>query len=1000
MRFIRAMLVLGTTALLSLATALPAQAQTGVIRGRVTDQSTGAPIQAAVLSLVGTNRTARSDVEGYYQFDNVPVGTTQVRVTAVGYSMQVAQTNLAAGEPTDLNFELRTVVINLDAVVVTATGEQRVRELANAVTTVNAAEAAEEKLPPTVASLIQGRSPGVQIINTSGTTGSSTKIRIRGSSSISLSNEPLVVVDGVRVDSRQADLAVGVGGQEISRLNDFNPDDIESIDVVKGPSAAALYGTEAANGVIVIKTKRGRVGPPRWNAYAEYGLINDVTTYPNNYRGVASDDSSCRLSQVSAGDCTQVGLETANPLASATTAPFKTGNRSQFGVNVAGGSEQVNYYLSGEFEQEDGIWGLPTHTRDSILEVVDQIPDYMDNPNSLQRVSLRANLSAALGNSATVNLSTGYVTSDIWLPQNDNNVLGMLPSGLLGGTDSTVVGGWGFYTPEEIFAIEVTQGIERFTQSAAFSWQPLEWLEARAVGGLDFASKSDIRFQGTGTGPAFTNYREGYRQSDKANTWAYTLDLGLTATYDLSDAFSTRTTVGFQYFRNFRQQTATTGQVLPPGAGSNKSAADQYIDEDYIETKTIGTFIEEVIGYNNRVFLNLALRGDDNSAFGSEFTFTTYPKVGISWLLLEGGIGVLDNFRLRSAWGASGQAPGTNDATLYYQGISVIDAGSETSGVTIQNPGNPDLKPEYSEEIEAGFESGFFDGHLGIDFTFYSRTTKDALVQRRLAPSLGLTTSRWENIGQTLNYGFELGINGTPIQSPAFTWSFNLSGSTNTNKVVELGEGVEPIVFGEQKHAEGYPLGAWFQESYTYEDANGDGIITTDEITFSDTTEFQGYPRPRYEVAFSNSIDISNRFRLSALFDYRGGHLMENFTEAFRCRFNICQGLNDPDVPLDEQARAQTQRSSVQTVTGFLEPGWFIKLRELSFTFFAPTSWARAIRASRLNFTVTGRNLFTITDYTGVDPEVQGQGGSNFGSREFLTQAQVRSWSARLQLTF
>jgi len=273
------------------------------------------------------------------------------------------------------------------------------------------------------------------------------------------------------------------------------------------------------------------------------------------------------------------------------------------------------------------------------------------------------------------------------------------------------------------------------------------------------------------------------------------------------------------------------------------------------------------------------------------------------------------------------------------------------------------------------------------------------LVQRRLAPSIGLTQTRWENIGETLNQGFEAVLNGTLFDSPSFAWNFGLSGSTNSNEVIELGEGVEPIVFGPQVHQEGYPLGAYFQESYTYTDANSDGIITTDELTFSDTTEYQGYARPRYELALSNSIDIGGRIRISGLLDYRGGHKMNNFTEAFRCRFNICQALNDPDASLEDQARAQTQRSSVQTLTGFLEPGWFIKMRELSVTFLAPTEWARMFGGSRLNITVSGRNLFTITDYTGLDPELQGSTG-DFTSRDFLTQPQVRSFVARLQVTF
>ena len=999
MKFVCHKLFLGAIALLFLGIAQPVAAQTGTIQGQVTDSISSEPIAGATITLVGTVRSVQTDQQGRFVFDGISTGRASIRVVAIGFGAQTAEVPVQGALPAQVNFALQRVIINLDAVVVTATGGQRRRELSNAITTVDASEAVEERMPPSVSSLIQARSPGVQIINSSGTAGTGSKIRIRGSSSISLTNEPLLVVDGVRVDNRQNDVGMGTGGQTISRINDFNPDDIESIDIVKGPSAAALYGTAAANGVIVIKTKRGRVGAPVWNLWVEQGIVQDVGGYPNNYRGLDSDGNSCRLANISAGTCTQSELRIANPLGSPTTGPFKNGRRQQYGLNVAGGSEQVQYYLSGELETEDGVFGLPQGTQDSILEFRNSIPNFALNPNSMKRGSLRANLAALLGETGTINVSTGYVSADIRLPQNDNNSLGMLPSGLLGGTDSTDNGGWGFYAPEEVFFIDATQQVERFTNSLNTVWQPNTWLEGRATFGVDFTQKSDIQFQATGTGPNSGTRRQGNRTSDKTNTHAYTVDIGATVRRQISDRLSSRTSVGFQYFRNNREQVETTGQILPPGAGSQKSATDQFIDEDFIETRTVGTFVEQQFGFDDRLFVTAAIRGDDNSAFGQNFDFTTYPKFGLSYLAYDGGFGPVDNVRFRGAWGASGQQPGTNDAVKFYNGIAVIVDGEELSGVTIGGPGNNNLKPERSTELEVGTEIGFFRGRAGLDFTYYRRETTDALVQRQLAPSLGLTANRFENIGETLNSGFEASFYANVVESSFFSWDFRVSGSTNSNEVIELGEGVEPIVFGSQKHAEGYPLGAYFQESYTYEDANSDGIITTDELTFSDTTEFQGYARPRYELALSNSISIANRIRISGLFDYRGGHLMNNFTEAFRCRFNICQGLNDPEASLDEQARAQTQRSSVQTLTGFLEPGWFIKLRELSLTFLAPNSWAEAFGGSRLNLTVTGRNLLTITDYTGLDPEVQ-QGTGNFGSREFLTQPQVRYWTARLQVTF
>jgi hypothetical protein len=321
--------------------------------------------------------------------------------------------------------------------------------------------------------------------------------------------------------------------------------------------------------------------------------------------------------------------------------------------------------------------------------------------------------------------------------------------------------------------------------------------------------------------------------------------------------------------------------------------------------------------------------------------------------------------------------------------------------VAIQNAGNSELKPERSQEFETGFELGMLAGRLGLDFTFYHRTTKDALIQRELAPSLGLTDNRFENLGKTRNYGFEAGLSGTPVRNSWLVWDFSLTGSTNTNEIVELGEGVEPIIFGVQAHKEGYPLGAYWEEPYEWEDANGDGYISVDEIVVGDTAVYLGYPRPRYEAALFNSFQIGSWLRISGLFDYRGGHKMYNNTEQFRCRNVRCQALNDPTTPVDDQARATAAGIvTTKSYAGYIEDAWFIKLRELAFTFFLPDRLARSIGAGRATLTLAGRNLLTITDWTGIDPEVQFNQAGNFGSAAFFSQPTVRYWTARLQLTF
>ena len=984
--------------------------QSATVSGRVTDQGTGQPLQGARLFLGGTNRQATTDDEGRYQFSNVPDGQATVRVIAIGYESLSSLFTVTGGIGT-ADFALTPAVISLDRLVVTATGETRKREVVNGVTTIDVASAIETGQPASVASLIQGRAAGVQIINSSGAIGTGTKIRIRGSSSISLSNEPLLVVDGIRV-STVNEAGFDAGGQTISRLNDFNPEDIESIEIVKGPSAAALYGTAAANGVIIITTKRGHAGKTVWNAYSEQGISNDVESYPNNYRGIDASGDTCRLAAFSAGSCTQTGLETANPL-EGSRKPFRTGRREQFGLNVSGGTENVQFYLSGEWENESGVFAIPRQTRDSITATGLALPKFARNPNNIERGSFRANIRTRLNDNTDLNISTGFVTADIWLPQNDNNALGILPSGLLGSSDSTADGGYRFFLQEEVFFVEGRQAIERYTGSANLAWRPTTWLSTKATAGVDFTQRADFEFQKAGSGPDSGTRAQGFRTSDKTNIYQYTLDLQANARYKLSGAISSKTAIGLQYFRNELEQIETTGEILAPGSGSQKTAAIQFINEDFIELITLGAFVEQTIGIKDRVFLNAALRGDDNSAFG-EFSGTVfYPKFGASVVVREARGGLLDNLRLRGAWGASGQQPGQNSANKFFLSTSVIDGGEENVGVSnvtrvdndVAGIGNVGLKPERSQEIELGFEAGLLGQRVGVEFNFYQRVTTDALILRELPPSLGQTSTRFENIGETRNRGFEGVLNAAILKGNTLSWDTKLSGSTNSNVLRELGEGIEPIVFGAQRHDEGFPVGGWWQERFTFDDANDDGIITVDELTIADTTEFLGYSRPRHEVSFFNSFTISKRVRLSGLFDYRGGHKQYNFTELFRCRFNNCSGINDPSASLEEQARAQTQKATTRTDAGFIEDAWFIKLRELSLTFFAPDSWARALRADRMNLTITGRNLFTITDYTGLDPEVQGQddvGGANGGflGRDFLTQPPVRSFSARLNVTF
>jgi outer membrane receptor protein involved in Fe transport len=426
-----------------------------------------------------------------------------------------------------------------------------------------------------------------------------------------------------------------------------------------------------------------------------------------------------------------------------------------------------------------------------------------------------------------------------------------------------------------------------------------------------------------------------------------------------------------------------------------------------VESRSLGSFLEEEIALKERLFLTGALRFDDNSAFGANFDATIYPKASASWLISDEpffGMDFFNTLRLRAAFGVSGQQPGTTDALQSYGPVAGKRGGVALPGIVFNNLGNSNLKPERSRELEVGFDASILNDRVGLEFSYYNKRTRDALIGRNLPPSAGLTDSVIINSGEVRNSGAELAINTRVVDSRSLSWDLSLSGSINNNKLINLGEGIQPIIFGFglQRHENGYPLGGYWARPITgFADANGDGIIAADEVSVADSSVFRGRAFPNKEASLNSSIGLfEGRIRLGTQFDYRGGYYIDNAIESFRCSPVLnCRGLVDRTAPLAEQARAQAVLNYA-TEWGFYEPAWFIKLRELSLTFTLPDDWAHRFRASRMSLTLAGRNLWTITDYSGVDPEVNAFAQANFSTSDFESQPQVQYWTARLNVGF
>ena len=1011
--------------------------QTGTITGRVTGAG-GTPLSETRIQVVGTTRGALTDASGNFRIAQVPAGTHEVRSMRLGYGAQTKTVTLTAGGTASVDFTLVESATTLDQVVVTATGEtQRRRESGASVGTIDTSMI-NIAATPVLSNILAARTPGVTVQTSGGTTGTGSRVRIRGSNSINLSNEPLLIVDGVRVNNAASSFSYGVGGQVISRMEDFNPEDIESLDIIKGPAAAALYGTAAANGVIQITTKKGRAGSTRWNGYEEYGTLSQNYDFPANWGRVGVTNPTtgattafCTLERQVLNICTPKpdSIVSFNPLEHPETNPFRSGWRLTHGLNASGGTQNTTYYVGGEYEREEGIYEI----------------------NHMRRVSGRSNVRMQLQDDLDATLTLGVVRNRIRLPNNDNSAFGPISAGFLGkpfdcsvannsaglatrltycGQDTLGRGSFNANLPlNHFFPINTNQENDRLTAGLSANYTPLSWLRGVGQVGMDLLNRRDetltppneVRFSATTL--------EGSKAQTRVRIPTYNMSGSLTATYDVPslENWQGQTTAGGQFIREDFRSTAASGAVLLPGTTSiNGTSARFAVNEVNQEILTVGYFLQQQLTFADRLFLTGALRTDRNSAFGTSFDWVAYPAASISWVVSEEGFfprsEFLDQLRLRTAWGVSGQRPVFRDAATFFSPVSVRIGTVESPAITLGGTGNPTLKPEVSTEYEAGFESSMFNSRLQLEFTGYSKTTEDAIVSQRLAPSLGATTSRLVNLGKVQNKGVE-GLATVQILSREnVDWSTTLTASSNRNRLIDLGTGIQPIFFGfnsTQMFRNGYPLGGYFERRIvSFEDKDGNGIITRIncpayagtanpqvfggpqcEMVLSDSVEYMGSPIPTRELSLSSGVTLFKYARLSGLLNYRGGYKIFNSTNEFRCSTVLnCEELYDPTTPLEEQARVVARFMGNEV--GYMEDASFVKLREIALDLTAPRSWAQRVRASNLVLTLAGRNLATWTDYTGLDPEVNSNAGSNFTTSDFLAQPPVRHFVARLNLHF
>ena len=1011
--------------------------QQGTVTGRVVERGTLKPIPDATVIIVGSGIAARTNENGVYRLSGVAPGALRLRATRIGYAAgsQLVTVGPAGNEGVD--FELGEVATQLDVVVTSAvTGQaERAREVGTNVGTISVSQI--DKAPINrFSDVLQGRTAGVSLQQTSGTTGTGQRLNVRGANSLSLSNEPLVYVDGMQVSNGNL-LSFGVGGQAISRLNDISPESIEKVEILKGPAATAVYGTAAANGVLLITTKRGRSGASRWNFYDETGTQNDITNYPSNYLRYsavtpnapvylpsgafnAAARVACFNHNLAAGTCTADSVAIENTLLDPRTRPLSTGHLAKLGGSVAGGSDQTQYYFNVDDNTEHGVVFF----------------------NTLQTLSTRANVNTQLLSNLDFSLSTQYNRSKLALNSNDNSVFSPLINGYVGsaffsppnadGTPSDL--NYRSFNVNELSQYVSHQNIDRFTIGGVANYRPFSWLSGNANLGMDYFNQFDFVTvqpnQAVGT-IAPSSLGIGERDSNHQNTYLWTGTGSASASWDPLSALHTRLTAGGSYSRNLLQGTQGSGNGIVAGTANLGATSSLFsVNEQFSEIKSIGLFSRLELAWQDRLFLTGSLRRDNNSAFGVDFGFITYPGISASWVLSDEPwfpkTDLVSNVRLRTAYGQSGLRPNFRDAVTSFSPVSVAVNNIELSGVTINRTGNLLLKPELTKETEFGGDISFLRDRVSLELTAFNKRSQDALISVPVAPSFGLTATVLRNLGGLRNKGTETQLDVKVIDKDNIGLNLRGTATTLRNTILVIGQDatgkdLPDIVInrGLQRHRKGLSAGAFFQRPVFYKDANGDGLLSRSEVTLGDTAVYLGDAIPHWNRSISGDLKIFKYITISTLFEGRGGNKSLNFSEQFRCASGIsfgdrgCSATGNPNASLLEQAAFIGSQFGGASATGgptisgtsqalYVENGGFTKWRELAITLQAPDSWSfmRVGGARGASVTFAGRNLKTWTKYTGVDPEIIEAATSNFNQSEFNTQPIPRIYTLRFNLNF
>jgi len=1001
----------------------------GMIGGQVLDSATHERLDEVQIVLQNTSFSTVTNQYGIYNFYHIPPGRYTILARRIGYAPVSKPVTVVDSIRAEVSFALVSKPTRLTEVVTTATGPKRRLELGNDIAVIDADSVTRTQPVTNVTDLLDGRVPGLVVQRTTGAPGDPGRIRIRGASGVLTNNDPIVIVDGVRVYSQQsnargANLAAG-GFPAPSPIDQIPVQSIETVEVLKGPSAATLYGADAANGVIVITTKRGKPGPAQWSVTAD----RSTTFIPGRYADdflrfghLAADGTpiACQLTttvgapeqhQV-ANLCIADSLVRFQALNDPTLTILDRGARTAGTLGVIGGSETVQYAVTGTYENEQGPVRLPALevTRYQLSHDGAALPDWMQRPEQFTNWGVSSRLTARVSQKADV-----AITAVLNRGNQQRSSLESQIQSLMGTYVDRTTGQ--YFQPDlsgqllqpldgalSNYYTRVTDNATNFTNGLTFNWRPLIWLTASADAGINVIHREDASLLPRGA--LLTNGDSVGRAVDgRATSVVSSINLRATSTTQLGWGLRLQTSVGANYTNQSIDDLTADAFDIPLGATSVGSRfVNTQITENSAEQATFGWYVEPTLA-SRRFWLSMGLRLDGGNAFGGNVRLISQPKLSPSWLISDEPWfpfkRVFNTLRLRAAYGRAGVQPGPSDRLRLFNSPVTGPVDGQTGGTTtLHSFGNTQLRPERSTEFEGGFDADLLSDRVTLTVTGYHKTRDDALLEVPVPPSVYGGGTVIKNIGVIRNTGFEMSLGAQVVRSDLVTWSTQFGLSHNYNKVVSLAPGVTAFttdVASGSRIVAGYPLnGKWSKPVVGYADLNGDGVLVSNEVIYGDSLVYLGPSEPDYTAQMSTSLSLF-RGALSITGDFQ---LQNGLTQtgSFSQLLGVSRGANDPTAPLAEQAGVLAARSGADNFLNS-QTVRMLRFNSLSATYNVPASFARHLGARAMSLSLQGTNLGLFTNYRGKDPGVNGAITGDF-VRDTGVLPQPRTWQVRVNASY